>query len=124
MRYNLLYQLKVLTGKKSHSPYVEVYYGQKTVYINKTTVLWLLQEGEGVSADRLFRVRNKQPFSSNLNKTIGSSNDISNNINPVVSATLSVGDISVFHISSAQWKIGRILSFSYFLEKTKASQIH
>ena len=110
------------TGKKSHSPYVEVYYGQKTVYINKTTVLWLLQEGEKVSADRLFRVCNKQPFSSNLNKTIGSRNDISNNINPVVSATLSVGDISVFHISSAQWKIGRILSFSYFLEKTKASQ--
>ena len=111
------------TEKKAHSPYVEVYYGQRTVYINKTTVVWLLQEGERVSTDRLFRVRNKQPFSSNLNKTIGSSNDIYDNYtNPIVSTTLSVGDICVFCISSAQWKIGRILSFSYFLEKTKASR--
>lgn len=37
------------TGKKSHSPYVEVRYGQRTVCINKTTVVWLLQLGGGKS---------------------------------------------------------------------------
>ena len=111
------------TGKKSHSPYVEVYYGQRTVYINKTTVVWLLQEGERVSADRLFRVHNKQPFSSSSEKAVGSSSDVSDNgTNPVVSETLSVGDTCVFRISSTQWKVGRILSFSYFLEKIKTSQ--
>ena len=31
--------------------------------------LWLLQEGERVSADRLFRVRCKQPYSDNLSDT-------------------------------------------------------
>ena len=104
------------TEKKSHSSYVEVCYGQRTVYINKATVVWLLQEGERVSADRLFRVGNKQPFSSSLSKVVDSSNDHSaNDTNPVVSDTLSVGDTCVFHISSTQWKIGRLLSFSYFL---------
>ena len=34
----------------------------KPVYINKTTVVWLFQEGERLSADRMFRVRNKQPY--------------------------------------------------------------
>ena len=89
--------------EKSHSPYVEVCYGQRSVYINKTTVVWLLQEGERVSADRLFRVRNKQPFSSSSDKPVCSSSDLSDNSsNPVVSETLSVGDICVFHISSTQ----------------------
>ena len=84
------------TRKKSHSPYVEVCYGQRTVYINKTTVVWLLQEGERVSADRLFRVCNKQPFSSSSDKPVCSSSDLSDNSsNPVVSETLSVGT-SVF----------------------------
>ena len=39
------------TEKKSHSSYVEVCYGQRTVCINKATVMWLLQEGERVSPD-------------------------------------------------------------------------
>ena len=42
----------------------------RSLYIRKTTAVWLLQEGERVSTDRLFRVRNKQPFSSdNLKPT-------------------------------------------------------
>ena len=34
--------------------------------IRKTAALWLLQEGERISSDRLFRVKSKQPFSVNL----------------------------------------------------------
>jgi len=36
-----------------------------SIFIRKTTAVWLLQEDEPVSTDRLFRVRHKQPFSSN-----------------------------------------------------------
>ena len=45
-------------------PYVEILHKGKTVYINKTTAVWLLQEGEIESSDLLFRVRNMQPFST------------------------------------------------------------
>ena len=58
----------VVSNKKStyskHCPYVEVRYNSMTLCINKTTAVWLLQEGERVSSDRLFRVRHKQPYSS------------------------------------------------------------
>ena len=108
------------TEKKSHSPYVEVQYGQRTVYVNKTTVVWLLQEAERVSADRLFHVRNKQPFSSSSSDKSCPSDNSTNHV--AVSETLSVGDICVFKISSTQWKLGRVLNFSYYLEKTKSSQ--
>ena len=36
----------------------------KHVLIRKTTALWLLQEGERISTDRLFHVRHIQPYSS------------------------------------------------------------
>eukprot|EP00731_Ephydatia_muelleri_P021814 Em0014g405a len=45
------------------SRFVEVNHIGGTIYIHKTTAVWLFQEGERVSADRLFRVRQKQPYS-------------------------------------------------------------
>ena len=45
-----------------HCYFVDVECGGKIIFIHKTTAVWLLQEGERVSADRLFRVRSKQPF--------------------------------------------------------------
>ena len=42
-----------------HCPILELHYG---TFIRKTTAVWLFQEGERVSSDRLFRVRAKQPF--------------------------------------------------------------
>jgi len=36
----------------------------QTIFIRKTTAIWLLQENEQLSSDRRFRVRIKQPFSS------------------------------------------------------------
>ena len=42
----------------------------KPVLIRKTTALWLLQEGERISTDRLFRVRHIQPYSSTSSSSI------------------------------------------------------
>lgn len=47
---------------EKHFPFVEVQANGQNVFICKTTAVWLLQEGERVSSDRLFRVRCKQPF--------------------------------------------------------------
>jgi len=53
--------------KAKFNPFVEVITSSnKKTFIHKTTALWLLQEGERISSDRLFRVRCKQPFSDNL----------------------------------------------------------
>lgn len=92
--------------KHKHCHYVEVLVGDQSrpVYINKTTVVWLLQEGERVSADRLFRVRNKQPFSS---CHFGyRDHNLQNEINPVVCKTISVGNICVFKFLPINWKVG------------------
>ena len=48
--------------KSKFCPFVEVSNNKKKVAIHKT--VWLLQEGEQISTDRLFRVRAKQPFST------------------------------------------------------------
>ena len=53
------------------SPFLEIKApNDQTVFIRKTTAIWLLQEGERVSTDRLFRVRNKQPYNSEISKRI------------------------------------------------------
>ena len=36
--------------------------------IRKTTAIWLFQKSERVSTDRLFRVRDKQPFATSTSK--------------------------------------------------------
>lgn len=53
---------KHVSSSKKHFPFVEVQANGQNVFIRKTTAVWLLQEGERVSSDRLFRVRCKQPF--------------------------------------------------------------
>ena len=45
---------KPARGRK-YSPYVPIKHKEKEMHIHKTTAVWLLQEGERVSADRLFR---------------------------------------------------------------------
>jgi len=51
-------------AKQVISPFVEVRVKERVVLIRKTTAIWLFQETERVSADRLFRVRLKQPYNS------------------------------------------------------------
>ena len=97
---------KITPKGKDFSPFVQVQASnQRTVYIRKTTAVWLLQEGERVSSDQLFRVRSKQPYvsqSSNLT--------LSRNIdgNPQVSTSVSLGDLCAFK-DGEKWRIGRVL---------------
>ena len=56
--------LASLNAKQIISPYVEVSVKGRVVLIRKTTAIWLFQETEYVSADRIFRVRFKQPYTS------------------------------------------------------------
>ena len=53
-----------ITVNPFHHLFLEVHKGQSTILIRKTTAVWLFQESERVSSDRLFGVRDKQPFSS------------------------------------------------------------
>ena len=54
-------------NQKSFNPFVEVQVRDgQSIFICKTTAVWLLQEGERVSTDRLFRVRHKQPYSTDI----------------------------------------------------------
>lgn len=67
----------------------------------------MLQENERVSSDRLFRVRSKQPYTSEPSQP-------TQNLNcktPVVTKTISLGDICVFTFKK-NWKIGKILQFA------------
>ena len=103
--------------KAKFSPFVEICHNGKSAHIHKTTAIWLLQEGERVSSDRLFRVRVKQPFSSTT-KHQPQPGSLTNT-QPVVCTTIHVGDVCVFMASQEEWRLGRILQFSYFKEKTK-----
>ncbi len=113
------------TDKKSRSarkycPNVKIERDGKDYFINKTTAVWLLQEGERVSSDRLFRVRNKQPYSSN-----GSLKNVSHIVSnqPSQGEEISLGNVCVFKYSGmSSWQIGKILKFSYYKQKAKASQ--
>ena len=52
--------------QKKFTHFIEVKHHDKIFHIYKLTAVWLFQECERVSADRLFRVRSKQPYSSNF----------------------------------------------------------
>ena len=83
-------------SQNKFNPFVEVQASNnKTIFIRKTTALWLLQEGERISTDRLFQVRHKQPYSS-TSLTI---NNKSNNIKPVMIAGNNVKDLSSSSLS-------------------------
>jgi len=67
-------------------------------------------ETERVSADRLFRVRDKQPFTStSLPISCG---------NPVIASTVTVGDLCVLKYT-LDWELGHILQFAEYDTKKK-----
>lgn len=55
-----------IATKNSHSPFVKV--GE--IYIRKQTAVWLFQDTEKVSNDRIFRVRAKQPYDGEKSQEI------------------------------------------------------
>ena len=106
-----LYQNHSKEGNTANSQFLEVKSG---IYVRKSTIVWLLQESEWVSTDRLFRVREKQPEIKQENKK---SSIISHksSVLPIVSDYIVLGDVCVFKIQSYnQPRIGRILQFKRF----------
>ena len=106
----------------SKSRLLEIEHNGKRMFIHKTTAVWLFQEGERVSADRLFRVREIQPYATN-SEVISSCEDSK----PAVATKLpelEVGNICVFlkKRGDSIWQIGRVLQFAYYLERTKKAR--
>ena len=99
------------------SPFVEVKYKGKTIYVQKTTIVWLLTEGEHLSTDRLFRVRSKQPFSSDTE----TSSSVVALSQPYVSETISGADLCAFKKEEI-FRIGKVLNFAIYKEKTKKNR--
>ena len=95
-----------MINRSGHSVFVRIQYGDKMVYVRKTTIVWLLQEGERVSADRLFRVRAKQPYAVSTTQAMNNAQNATSD--PTVSETISVGNIcacfQVFSNSMEDWK--------------------
>ena len=56
---------KAIGKGKKFCPFLEVKADNgSTIFIKKTTAVWLIQESERVSSDRFYRVRRKQPYTS------------------------------------------------------------
>lgn len=114
----LFEETKSTRSKHQYCPFVRIQQDGRDLFINKTTVVWLLQESEKVSSDRLFRVRNKQPYANDSLKSCVSHSAIKQ---PSYCKEVAIGDICVFEDSS-NWQVGKILQFSYYKEKAKAAQ--
>ena len=101
---------------------LEIEHNGKKMFIHKTTAVWLFQEGERVSTDRLFRVRETQPYTANLKAL--SSKEIFIPAMAMRQSVLEVGNICVFlkKRSDSIWQIGKVLQFAYYLEKTKKAR--
>ena len=88
------------TKRKCQNPFVELSYKWKIMHIHKTTVVWLFQEGERVSADRLFWVRGDQPCSSKQLDTIACRDPHI----PEVYSTVHTGEICLLQTQSRDGK--------------------
>jgi len=80
-------------------------------FTRKTTAIWLLQENEQVSSDRLFCVREKQPYSSSSLTSAPLSFTAAS-----VFKQAHIGDLCVFKFG-LEWQLGCILQlFRYNAE--------
>ena len=108
-------QSKKVLPRHKHSPVVAITHNGENLFINKTTAVWLLQENERVSTDRLFRVRAQQPYCSTPQVLTHKPESTV----PVVQESIGVDDVCVFSDKVKKWKIGKVLQFSHYLEKQR-----
>jgi len=101
--------------KKDHK-FVEIIHNNESIFVRKSTLVWLHQEGERVSSDRLFRVRSKQPYNTMLQNASSHNKDSQL---PKTEDQVSLGDFCVFKNRSDMWKIGKVLQFANFNERLK-----
>ena len=99
-----------LFNKAGKSPFIE-YNGS---FIRKTTALYLLQEKNQVSNDRLLRVRSSQPSHLFNDDNVEDSGPRSK---------VNSGDLCIFNrIDSNQKLVGRVIQFSYLEGNKKQRQ--
>lgn len=109
------YKKKDEDENELHSQFLQVKSASgKIVYIRKRTAIWLLQDTERVSSDRLFRVRAQQPHQPK-EATIKTSAIVPIHMNarqPILAEHIVIGDVCAFTLESTHhFKIGRILAF-------------
>ena len=109
---------KEVTNKAS--PFVEVTNKQgKTFLLRKSTIVWLLQEGEHVSSDRLIRVRAKQPHSDG-STSVSTATLLYSHTVPYQDKTIHCSQICAFLPKNVvEVELGRVIQFS---QKNKAGQ--
>lgn len=115
--YKLVSQEDTSKKSKQSNRFVEILHNGEKIFVRKSTLVWLFQEGERVSSDRLFRVRVKQPYS-----TSGQQISLNNNLAflPTVQEYIELGELCAFQDGSKNgWSIGRISQFSKYKEKLK-----
>ena len=104
--------------------FIEIIHNDESIFVRKTTLVWLFQEGERVSSDRLFRVRSTQPYNKTLQTIMKHNRDFKM---PKTDEQVSLGDLCVFKCvvknttidNCNQWKIGRITQFANYKERLK-----
>jgi len=106
---------------KKDKRFLELLFNGEVIYIRKSTLVWIMQEGERVSGDRLFRVRVKQPYSST--KLLIPSKPAESTM-PRVQECINIGDFCIFLDSCSvnKWSIGRVDQFSRYKEKLKSDR--
>ena len=97
----------VLKKSKQIFPFLKIITDDREFFIRKSTAVWVFQENERVSPDSLFRVRCKQPFTS---ETLQLPQNLNGKV-PIVTKVISLGDICVF-TTKPNWKIGQVLQFA------------
>ena len=117
-----MYKQSTSEPSNQKSPFVELEIpGQEKVMIRKRTAVWLFQDTERLSADRLFRVRANQPFS---NKPKQEHTNLSvNDATPVSAKYVIIGDLCTFCTKSeGQVTIGRVMQLIKYDKNQKELQ--
>ena len=108
-----LYKSTIMnTASKEKGHFLPIDYNGQTMYIRKSTAVWLFNEGERLSSDRLIRVRDSQPFHTTMEQAQEDDQHVH------VAEAITTGDMCVFLIDE-NIKIGRVLQFAYVTEKQK-----
>ena len=103
----------------NNSKFVEINHNEWLIFVRKSTLVWLFQEGERVSANGLFRVCAKQPFSTPI-QPIRSQSDFSV---PEVREFIELGEFCVFQdVTTKQWSIVKVTQFANFKENLKSNR--
>ena len=104
---------------RNDKKFIEISHNKQAFFVRKSTLVWLFEEGERVSSDRLFRVRAKQPFST----SIQSDNSLNNFMLPEVKEFIEIGEFCIFlDQSTKDWNIGKVTQFANFKQKLKSNR--